>query len=360
MNKDKKQTILLVVLFAIGVITLIVPTPYYIEAPGEAMDVDPMIEIEGSNQEVNGSYMMTTVMLKRATILGLVSNWFNPFEDAYSSEQLLGEIEDYDTYIEFQDLMMESSKQTAIEAAYKAAGRPVERNYLGVYIVNVIEESTFSDELQSGDVLTEVNGAEFENVEGFIAALDSLEVGDEVTIQYVRDGEENIAQGELIRIEETGVPGIGATITDYSTMKVEPEVSIEAGQIGGPSAGFMFALQIYSELENPDLPQGQKIGGTGTISSDGEIGRIGGINKKIVAAEEEGVEIFFAPDDEITPEMQEYDPEIKTNYEEAIEAAEMIDANLKVVPVQHLTDAIEYLENQSIEQTQSSQFSLAA
>lgn len=360
MNKDNKQRALLVILFAIGVIVMIIPTSFYIEEPGKAMDVEPMIEIESSEEEVDGSYMLTTVMLKRATLLGLVTNIFDPFQDVYTSDELLGDVEDYDMYLELQDIMMESSKQTAVEAAYNVAGHPVERDYLGVYVVNVIEESSFSDDLQTGDVLTQVNGENFENVEEFMDFVNTLEVGEDVTIHYVRGGQEYETQGELILLEETGLPGIGVSITDYSTIDVEPEVEINAGQIGGPSAGFMFALHIYSELENPGLPQGQKIAGTGTINSEGEIGRIGGIHKKVVAAEEEGVKIFFAPDDEVTPEMKEYDPEIKSNYEEAWETAELIDAELEVVPVNHLTDAIEFLESQTIAQAQGPEFSLAA
>lgn len=360
MNKDNKQRTLLVILFAIGVIAMIIPTSFYIEEPGKAMDVEPMIEIEGLDEEVDGTYMLTTVMLKRATLSGLVSNWFDPFQDAYSSEELLGDIEDYDVYLELQDMMMESSKQTAVEAAYNAADYPVERDYLGVYVVSVVEGSSFAQELQTGDILTKVNGESFENVEEFMDYVNSLEVGDEVTVHYNRAGEEHVAHGALILLEETGMPGIGVSITDYSTIEVDPEVNIDAGQIGGPSAGFMFALHIYSELNDPTLPQGQKIAGTGTINSDGKIGRIGGINKKIVAAEEEGVTVFFAPNDEITPEMREFDPVIKSNYQEAVEAAEMIEADLEVIPVKNLTDAIKYLENQSISEAKGPEFSLAA
>ncbi len=63
-------------------------------------------------------------------------------------------------------------------------------------------------------------------------------------------------------------------------MTTQPQISVDPGQIGGPSGGLMFSLQIYSQLTGQDIRHGRKIAGTGTINPDGSVGEIGGIDKK--------------------------------------------------------------------------------
>ena len=87
------------------------------------------------------------------------------------------------------------------------------------------------------------------------------------------------------------------------------------------------------------------IAGTGSIDRDGNVGDIGGIDKKVVAAAKEGASIFFAPDNPVSEETKKTNPEAKTNYETAVEAAKTIKTDMKIVPVKTLQDAIDYLKN---------------
>ena len=93
------------------------------------------------------------------------------------------------------------------------------------------------------------------------------------------------------------------------TLIVHPKVTVHSDEIGGPSAGFMFSLEIYNQLTKEDLTKGYKIAGTGTISTDGTVGKIGGIEQKVVAADKAGAEIFFAPNE---------NGEKNSNYQNAI------------------------------------------
>ena len=121
-------------------------------------------------------------------------------------------------------------------------------------------------------------------------------------------------------------------------------MKVNTENIGGPSAGLMFTLEILNQLLDEDLTKGYHIAGTGEMNEDGTVGRIGGIEKKVVAADEDGIEIFFAPDDEITDEMRHADPDIKSNYEAAVETAKTIGTDMEIVPVKTIDDALEYLE----------------
>lgn len=76
-------------------------------------------------------------------------------------------------------------------------------------------------------------------------------------------------------------------------MTTSPGITINTKDIGGPSAGLMMALEIYDQLTETDLTKGLEIAGTGTINEKGEIGPIGGISQKVIAADRAGIDIFL-------------------------------------------------------------------
>ena len=87
------------------------------------------------------------------------------------------------------------------------------------------------------------------------------------------------------------------------------------------------------------------IAGTGSIDRDGNVGDIGGIDKKVVAAAKKGATVFFAPNNPVTEEAKKANPNAKSNYDTALEASQMIKTDMKIVPVKTLQDAIDYLKN---------------
>src|SRR5690606_521879 len=105
----------------------------------------------------------------------------------------------------------------------------------------------------------------------------------------------------------------------------EVKINIDEN-IGGPSAGLMFALAIYDKLTPGALTGGEHVAGTGTISGTGEVGGIGGIQQKIAAARRDGATIFLTPE-----------PNCPMAVEAAVEG-------IRLVRVSTLDDAIEALE----------------
>jgi Lon-like protease len=122
---------------------------------------------------------------------------------------------------------------------------------------------------------------------------------------------------------------------DDKEIIVDPKVSVKTDEIGGPSAGLMFSLEIFDQLMDEDFTKGYKIAGTGTIDSKGAVGPIGGIDQKIVAADKAGAEIFFAPNEKGTSD---------SNYKLAVKTASQIGSKMKIVPVDLIDDAINYLQ----------------
>lgn len=332
-----------VVIIVLGVFWLFfMPLPYYIESPGSAVRLDEMVRVNNQVDEEEGSYMLTTVAVRRATPLIYLTK-FLPFHDSYTEEELFGTNSNSQEYNTLQQFYMTSSINSAIQAAFEVAEEPYQFTYNGVHVMSILEKSFFEGLLLPGDTIIALDGQTFESSQAFINYVIKQEVGQTVEVTYQRDGEESTVSASLMEMEETKHPGLGISLVDNTSIETEIPIEIDSSGIGGPSAGFMFALQIYTQLESQDLRNGHQIAGTGTIQADGTIGRIGGIEKKVVAADDEGASIFFAPDDEIDPVILENYPDLKSNYEEAKAAAEKIDTEMKIVPVKNIRDAIDYL-----------------
>lgn len=331
-------------LFIIIAIYLIVfqPIPYYIERPGSAIEVNSMVEVNGEEDESEGEFMMTTVEMLHATPLSSMLQ-FLPYHTGVGEKELLGNVEDYDAYRLIQNYYMTHSKNTAKAAAFNAADLPYQLEFFGVYVMSISEESDFMNSLKIGDSILSVDGQAFANTEEFIQYIANNDSGDSVTLTVEREGEVFEATGELVELAETGNPGIGISLVTRSTVQTDPSVSIESGSIGGPSAGLMFALQIYSMITEEPIRGDHIIAGTGTITEDGLVGRIGGVDKKVVAADREGASVFFVPVDEADAMTLELFPDYESNYDIAMETAEDIGTDMAIVPVNHISEAIAYL-----------------
>jgi len=326
----------------IASILIFMPIPYYLQGPGEAFELEEMIEVGGEKDNAEGSFMMTTVGVIQATPLTFFAQ-FLPNYDGVTEDELFSSTENSEEYFALQEFYMDSSTHTALSVAFEAADEPVEFDSHGVYVMQVLPESSFSDSLQMGDIIHKINGKEFSHGQEFVDYVSTIEVGEEVTIEYERDGQTMTAMGELINIPSTENAGIGIGLVDNTAIKTDPKVEINSGDIGGPSAGLMYSLQIYSQLEDANLLGGHRIAGTGAISPDGTVGRIGGIDKKVVTAVQDDADYFLAPDDEITSEMKESNPKVKSNYQVAKEKAETMDTDMEVIPVKDFNDAVEFL-----------------
>jgi PDZ domain-containing protein len=105
------------------------------------------------------------------------------------------------------------------------------------------------------------------------------------------------------------------------------DVEIDSQNIGGPSAGMMFTLEIIDALTDEDLTHGRRIAGTGTINEDGEVGPIGGMKQKTFGAIDAGAEYLLVP---------------AANYEEAADAA---GDDIVVVRIETIEDALTFLDS---------------
>ena len=169
-------------------------------------------------------------------------------------------------------------------------------------------------------------------------------MGDEVLLSVERDDKMRDVTIVLKEIPDSeGRAGLGVQFEEDRELMTDPEVEFQTSNIGGPSAGLMFTLEIMNQLLDEDLTKGYNIAGTGEMLEDGTVGRIGGADFKVIAASRKDIEIFFAPADDLPEEVRATNPGILTNYEEAVKMAEKIGTKMKIVPVKTIDDALDYL-----------------
>jgi PDZ domain-containing protein len=324
-------SLILIVMILIG---MYYPLPYYVTEPGMAKDLEPIIKVDNGYKE-KGNFMLTTVRMGRANIYSYIGAKLSKYDELNSVDEVLGKQVTEEEYNAEQLYLMQGAKLNAIEVAYRKAGLPVQYKYKGIYVIHVVPGMPADGKLQAGDRIYKVDGQQLASSQEFIDLVGKKHAGDQVTLTFLRNNKTQTVQLKVQPFkDEPNRVGIGISLVDDKEILVNPEVSVKTDEIGGPSAGLMFSLEIYNQLNKEDYTKGYQIAGTGTIDPDGTVGPIGGIEQKIVAADKAGAEIFFAPNVKGGKD---------SNYPAAVKTARDIHSKMKIVPVDTFDDAINYL-----------------
>ena len=290
------------ILGAIGVLLVFlaffVPIPILYEyLPGPAPKVDRLIEISGARTySSEGSFRLVTVSVDtQVTFAEWVASGFDPDKTVVTKDQVTGG-QSLEQLQKEQEGAMTDSNQNAEEVALTALGLAKSEGD-GARVVGTLKDTPADGVLKEGDLILEIDGERIQTVCDAGRMIDRHEVGDEIEITVKRDGKEVTLTVETIENpKDPASPFVGVAMEEVN-YSFEPglEVKFDPGEIAGPSAGLMFALQIYDQLTPDDLTHGRQIAGTGEIGCDGSVGPIGGIEQKVAGAEREGAEIFLAP-----------------------------------------------------------------
>ena len=324
--------VLLVAIVFLGAVVIAawqITIPYYALSPGPVEEVDDLIEIpDQSVFDSSGGLLMLTVSLQEVNVFEYAQGLVDPAIDLVEREIIRPADVSPDEFRRENRRAMDDSKETAIAVALGYLGYDVTLTGEGVYVAAVLESTPAHGVLQAGDVITEVNGEPVTIRDDGIGEINKNAIGDTISLLVDREGE--ILDLQVTLVEHTEAPGqpmVGFQAQTYNEELILPfDVDIDTQNIGGPSAGLMYALTIVDLLTEDDLTHGQVIAGTGTINSQGEVGTIGGVRQKAVAAEAAGATIMLVP---------------AGNYEEALSAPT---ESIQLIPVATLEEAIEALD----------------
>jgi Lon-like protease len=145
--------------------------------------------------------------------------------------------------------------------------------------------------LRSGDIITAVDGTPVNCHHDAAALIRARRPGAPVTLTVSRRGHAQTFRLRTVSI--SGTPVVGVQVGESFVFPFKVHISI--GNIGGPSAGMMFALGIIDKITPADLTDGRFIAGTGEIEANGKVDPIGGIQQKMAGARNAGATVFLAP-----------------------------------------------------------------
>ena len=284
-----------VVLLAVFLGLLTVQSSDYIFLPDKAHPVAPLVKVRGGLEPQRGGVYFVDVVVRKATLLEQLFGGLHKGADLYPASAINppGVDDKQRRTIDLED--MKRSQVVAAAVAEKAAGKKVVMRAIGSRIIAVEPKKPADGKLEPDDVIVDLDSKRVRSPRDVFVAMKQHKVGDTVTFTIER-GKKTLV--EKIKTVTSGAkpprPIVGVLLETAYDIRLPIPVNIDAGNVGGPSAGVAFALDVYEEL-NHDILHGNKIAATGEIRPDGSIGPIGGIKQKTIGARAAGVDAFLVP-----------------------------------------------------------------
>jgi Lon-like protease len=183
---------------------------------------------------------------------------------------------------------MASSQETATAAALTALHIPYQTQ---VQVTQTVPGYPASKVLKAGDIVQAVDGKRVTGQSDLSSLITAHPAGSTLRLTVLRDG--NTVQLDVKSTASGSTPVIGVQV--QQSYKFPFTVKFSVGDIGGPSAGMMFALGIIDKLTPMNLTGGKFIAGTGEITAAGQVQPIGGIQQKMIGARDAGATVFLTP-----------------------------------------------------------------
>jgi PDZ domain-containing protein len=282
------------------VVAVLLPVPYVILGPGPTLNTlgkssgQPLITISGHpTYSTTGNLNLVTVSYQGGpgsdmNIFQALRAWLDPSEAVVPETELFPAGQSAQQTQAQDTEQMTSSQQTATAAALTELHIPYQTV---VSVVSTVPGYPASTVLKTGDVIEAVDGKPVTDQTSLSSMITAHPTGTALTLEVLRAGKTLTVP--VASKASGGTAVIGVEVQEQ--YKFPFTVSISVGDIGGPSAGMMFALGIIDKLTPDNLTGGKFIAGTGEITASGQVQPIGGIQQKMVGARSAGATIFLTP-----------------------------------------------------------------
>lgn len=305
-------------------ISLLIPVPYYVKMGGGTINLNDEISIEGEKEE-KGSLEALYVREAKGIVLTYLLSYIVPSFEKEKIENTVINEEDEDAYNYRERLYFTTSLDSATKVAFEKAGKEVKissSRFLVIYI-----DKSSKTNLEVGDEILKIEGEKVDSYDEMASLISKNQNKKQIKIIVKRDNKEIETSNQLINMDNE--KKLGVVISNEIKYTSDPKVDFAFnGKQAGPSGGLMIALTIYNKLTDEDITKGKKVVGTGTIDTLGNVGEIGGIKHKLMAADSKNADIVFVP---------------KENYKEAKQIKDKKNYNFELVSISNFDDAIEYL-----------------
>ncbi|MGZ4128760.1 MAG: YlbL family protein [Actinomycetota bacterium] len=336
---------LAILLTAVVIAGFAIRVPYTTIAPGDALPLPPLVSIQGARTYPTPRGDIRLLFVREAYHVNLwqyvrarLDSDIDLVKDGAANPGQLTPKQLNDQALQ----QMADAKSSATAVALKTAGYKVSAAP-GLVVSDLTPGMPAIDVLYWGDAIISADGHNITAANDLSAAIAKHKVGDQITLVVERAGKRlsvRVKVGVFPGDGRSGGPkGIGVELSPRFTFPVK--VHVDTTNIGGPSAGLAMTLAIFDDLTAGDLTGGQRVAVTGTIDPAGNVGEIGGIEQKAVAARAAQVKLF------IVPHCSPDDPAaaLASCKADLVRTAKRAGSKIKVVPVSTFAQALTVLRD---------------
>jgi PDZ domain-containing protein len=281
------------------VVLYLVPSDDYILLPDRAHPVAPLVSVKGGKDPTGpGGVYFVDVFERRASIFESIFPSIHKGSTLVPAKLIVPPGVS-DKAVRQADLRaMSISQRVAAAVALKRLGYKVTANPSGVIVAALDSRSHAVGKLRPADVITAVNGEPTPTIAKLRSALADVKPGETVRLTISRSGATGATKLDVdVRTIAEGKRAIvGFAPEQAANIRLPIKVSIDAGNVGGPSAGLAFALEVMEEL-GKNVDHGYKVAATGEINLDGTVSAIGGVKQKTYGVRKSGADVFLVPVD---------------------------------------------------------------
>jgi PDZ domain-containing protein len=294
-----------VLILVLGMVGAFIPVPYVALRPGPTTNTlgqlgkVPLIQISGARTYAKSGHLnFVTVAYQggpgnRIDLFTALRGWLDP-DVAIVPEEAI-----FPKNVPTKKVEQENTEEMADsqEAATAAALHELRMPMTSTVVVDSVQQGLpAAGRLRAGDQIVAVDGTQITKVPQVSTVIGKHKPGQTVKFTVRRGGKDSTVDVGTVASPDKSTPGkpvVGVVLRQKYQFPVQVKISV--GDVGGPSAGLMFSLGIYDKLTPQEITGGKFIAGTGTITPEGQVGPIGGIQQKMVAARHAGATIFLTP-----------------------------------------------------------------
>lgn len=305
-----------------------VPTGQYVILPGITQNLNRIVSVSGAKPPSRGRLLMVAVTVEPSNWLRVLTARWQPAEELLPSGELFPPNMTFAQYVNLSLLQMQQSHVAAKAAAFHALGLPVKTLTPEVYVAALVPHEPADGHLDVMDRIMTFDGKTVTGAIPLTHLVQAVKPGSQVSIRVLRGGKTRTVHLRTAKSPFNAKQSfLGVELTQLVPYRFPRKVTIRTSQIGGPSAGMMFAVEIISQVHpEPSLPGGRVIAGTGEITPGGSVLPIGGAGEKVVTAYDNGARTFLVP---------------KANYGSAMRVKNALHLPIRVIPVETLNQALQ-------------------
>ncbi|HWH06085.1 MAG TPA: PDZ domain-containing protein [Gaiellaceae bacterium] len=278
--------------------SFVIPADGYLLLPDEAKPLADLVEIEGEREadDGDGGIYYVDVVVRKASLLEQHVPPLRPDgADLVPAHALLPPGQNFEQRRRQNLRAMDRSQEIAAAVALRELGYEVDAEPDGALVVGVAPDAPAAGKLETGDIIVAVDGEPVTSPEELREGIAGRKPGDTVELRVRADGKlRTETVGTIESPDDERRPIVGIQVEQHAEVELPLDVDIDLGNVGGPSAGLAFALDVLEELGR-DVDGGLRVAATGELRLDGTVAQVGGVKQKTIGARRAGVDVLIVP-----------------------------------------------------------------